>query len=492
MKKPLCLAVILTLALALSAAGILRVFSGGAADGDRTAARARLENAANSLDAYEIDAVLRPDENALAVTQTLRFTNTTGAALNTLALRFYAGAYASDETSPAATTELFDASYGESFSAGNVALAGAWWNGEVVSAAFSDDAQTVLTVKADSAPGETGVLLLRFTLSIPECAHYFGVSDGVYRFLNVLPILAMYENGAWNTDEFSSVGEPFYAQCANYTFALTVPKGYYAAASAPLTLDNGRYRGVINAARGFSFVVYPEAVCVKGQSRGVSLTAFAATKAEADRALKYAINALTRLTTLYGDAPYDSLTVCALSLSRGGFSAPGLIAYDKDQAKDDYQAEITLARLTAKQWFTVMVGTDGFSNAWQNEAPAEWALLQYVKAVYGADSMTALKRFRVDEPMKENIASSVTPGSPVDYFSGQTEYDAVVRGRGAAFLIAADEMLGGRLNEFLKSQCAGHAFQNASRAEFEKALNSFSSMDLSPLMLDYLDTYMRN
>ena len=67
-----------------------------------------------------------------------------------------------------------------------------------------------------------------------------------------------------------------------------------------------------------------------------------------------------------------------------------------------------------------------------------------------------------------------------------------MRGRGAAFLIAADEMLGGRLNEFLKSQCAGHAFQNVSRAEFEKALNSFSSMDLSPLMLDYLDTYMRN
>lgn len=492
MKKPLFLAVVLTLALALLAVGVLRIFSGGAADGDRTAARARLENAASSLDAYEIDAVLKPDENALVVTQTLRFTNTTGSTLNTIALRFYAGAYASDETSPAATTELFDASYGDTFSAGNVTLAGAWWNDKVTTAAFSDDAQTVLTVKADSAPGETGVLLLRFTLSIPECAHYFGVTDGTYRFLNVLPVLAMYENGAWNTDEFSSVGEPFYAQCANYTFALTVPTGYLAASSAPLTLENGRYRGSINAARGFSFVVYPKAVCAKGESRGVALTAFAATKAEADRALQYVSNALTRLTTLYGAAPYDSLTVCALSLSRGGFSAPGLIVYDKDQVKDDYQAEILLARLAAKQWFTVMVGTDGFSNAWQNEAPAEWAMLQYVKAVYGQDSMTALRRFRVDEPMKENIASSVTPGSPTDYFSGQTEYDTVVRGRGTAFLVAADEMLSGRLNEFLKSLCAEHAFQNVSRAEFEEALNSFASMDISPLMLDYLDTYMRN
>lgn len=459
---------------------------------DRAAARALLTAAARGLNEYAVDAALHPEEGTLSVKETLRYTNGTGDTLETLVLRTYAGAYETEEFSPAATTELFFACYGEAFSSGGIALFGAWWNGEPVETAFLDEARTALSVKIGALmPGETGELKLNLVLTIPQCAHRFGVFDGLYRFGSVLPVLAPYENGAWRADEYVSIGAPFVSACANWTFALTLPDGYEALASAPLKRENGRLTGTLTAARDFFFAVSKAYETRTGAAKGVSLTAAAKTGAQAEAALKYMARAVETLTDLYGDAPYETLSLCLGALPFDGASYPGALLI-RDDAKDEDALELLITREAARQWFGAKVGSDAFYAPWQDEALAEWALLSFVKARYGQTGMETLRAREIDEPMREHIGQTVTPGSPLDYFPDWPTYVAVARGRGAAMLVAADQMAGGRLDAFLRGYVSDFAFKTVSRADFERALNGFSGLDLSPLITDYIDTYMNN
>lgn len=458
----------------------------------RLSAQERLEDAGKGLDEYVIDAMLRADESTLTATETIRLTNRTGQALDRLTLRTYAGAYALEETSPAATTELSDSCYPEGFSAGGITMYGVWWNDAPVAAQFTDEAGTVLSVPVSVAPGEGGELRLRFTLSVPKCAHRFGVSDGVWRFGGALPVLAVFENGAWRKDEYGSVGAPFYTECANYSLTLTLPDGWTALSSAPLAFANGRWSGSLRAARDFAFVAGPSLSVARGTTDGVLISAAAADQKSAELALKYARSALHAYTALYGDAPYDTLSVCAMELGLSASSYSGLSMIARSEFADESKLELTIAREMARQWFGSLLGSDRPLEPWQDEGACEWALLRCTLKTYGQNAMESLRRFLVDEPMRENIPATVTPASPLSYFSDWTQFTAVARGRGAAFFSAADELLGGRMDAFLKDLCARFAFKNVSREAFEQALNEFSGVDLGPLTLDYLDTYISN
>ena len=92
--------------------------------------------------------------------------------------------------------------------------------------------------------------------------------------------------------------------------------------------------------------------------------------------------------------------------------------------------------------------------------------------------------------MQDKTPGTLTPGSPIDYFASYADYATVVYERGAALLLALDEMLPGGVDAFLRAYAARFAFQLVSRNEFEAFLNDYAGMDCSPLLLDYLDTVM--
>ena len=94
--------------------------------------------------------------------------------------------------------------------------------------------------------------------------------------------------------------------------------------------------------------------------------------------------------------------------------------------------------------------------------------------------------------MRVTIPRGVTPGSPLDYFSDYSEYRVVVNGRGAAALCALDTAMNGGLNAFLKHYRDTFAFRIATRADFETLLHQDTGEDWSPLLSDYLDTYLAN
>lgn len=459
--------------------------------GGRPEADARLEEASRGLTDYDLVLRLDAEKHTLAISETATFRNGTGDTLDHVVLRTWLNAFQSEDTSPAALEELYDACYPEGFSPGVLTLYDVKWNGEAAAFSYVNDDLTALRVDIPALQnGETGELTLRCVAVLPACAHRTGYTGEDYTLGNATPLLSRYENGAWRTDPYSPIGDPFVSDCANFTVTAYLPEGYVPAASCLLTRDGGAWRGSLKAARDFALCVSPAYVSASGTVNGVRVSSFAPASAGAARALEYARKALETYEGLYGPYPYPTLTVCSARFPFGGMEYPGLCMIGEDNYAPGMEdtLELKIAHETAHQWFYALVGSDQVNDPWQDEALCEYAALRYVYARYGQGSYESLKYYRADAPMRENIGLPLTPGSPISYFGTMQDYATVVYGRGAALLLALDAMLPGGADGFLRAYAEEFAFSFVSREGFQDFLNRWSGMDLEPLLVDYLDT----
>ncbi|MBR1586113.1 MAG: M1 family metallopeptidase [Clostridia bacterium] len=452
-----------------------------------------LTAAAKELTDYDVTLKLIPERRQVSITERVAFINDTGDTLTSLLLRTWLNAFQSEEDSPAATEELYDACYPQGFSEGKLTLHDVAWNGTQTAWRYDDDAQTALRVDIPPlAAGQTGELLLRCVVQIPLCAHRSGGLGDTYQLGNVIPQLSLYQDHAWRADPYTSVGDPFVSSCANYTFSVYLPEGYVPACSAPLTRgQDGAWRGSILAARDVALCLSPDYCQASARAAGgAAVYAYAKTEAGARRVAEDAKRAIDVFSGLFGPYPYPALTVCAVDFPFGGMEYSGLVMIGQSNFLDSQQdtMELTVAHETAHQWFYSLVGSDQVYAPWQDEALCQYAMLRYVRARYGQGSFDTLKYYQVDSPMAENIPGSLTPGSPIDYFGDLTAYSSVVYGRGAALLLALDEMLPGGADAFLRAYAEAFAYRFATRQDFEAFLNNYAGMDCSPLLLDYLDT----
>ena len=444
--------------------------------------------------AVQYDVVLRRsvEEASYGITETVRFRNDTGDTLETLVLRTWLNAYADEASSPAALEELYDGCYPEGFSAGYLDVYDVIWKGERVPYTYVNEDRTAMEIDVPPLEdGETGEMILRCVAHLPLCAHRAGRTGEEDRLGNVLPLLSRYENHAWRTDTYSAIGDPFVSDCADFKVTLHIPDGYVPACSALLSRDeSGAWRGELLSARDLALAVSPAYKTASGKAGRVQVYSFAKTEAAAKRALDDACSALETFSSLYGPYPYPTFTVCSVDFPFGGMEYPGLCMIGERNYLESMAdtLELIVAHETAHQWFYALVGSDQVNDPWQDEAICEYAMLRYIRERYGQGSFETLKYYRVDAPMRENIPGMLTPGSPVDYFGNLSDYSAVVYGRGAALLLALEEMLPGGVDGFLRKYAETFSYGYATRGAFEALLNEYAGEDLHPLLVDYLDT----
>lgn len=454
----------------------------------------RLKDAASSLPRYDVMLRLNPQAHTLAISQQLDYSNATPDTLSSLVLRTWLNAYETEESSPAATEELYDVCYYEGFSPGYLTLQEITWNGKAAAWRYLDKEKTVLEIDVDPLPpGEGGVLSLRAIAEIPACAHRTGYTENAYQLSHVLPLLSRYEEGAWRQDAYCPVGDPFVNDCANFSIRVYAPDDYLPVCSAPLERQqDGSWQGEILAAREIGLCIGKGYYQQKALHQGTLICSYARNQAGAKRALEDAKKAIETFSVLYGDYPWPSFTVCSADFPFGGIEYTAFCLASEDYYLESQAdtLELIIAHEAAHQWFYALVGSDQWYQPWQDEALCEYATLRYVEKRYGQGSFNTLKFYRVDSPMQEVIPGSLTPGSPIDYFGNLTDYSAVVYGRGAALMIALDEMLPQGADDFLRAYAEKFAFGFADRQAFESFLQEYSGMDLAPLLLDYLDTIM--
>jgi len=471
-------------AAALCSVGLVAILMNTIPSAQTPQAGDALLAAAEGLDEIVIDAVFDPDSQTLAVSQTFTLKNRTGSPQPELILRTYAAAMRDEDYAPSATEELHDLCYPDGFSAGGIEI-----TSKNLDYHYEDDAQTVLVISLKQAwlAGETLTLTLHYTLTIPSAAYRFGADGGVYALGNAFVIPAAYFCGEYFTEEYYSIGDPFVSECRNYSVTLTLPQGYTAVGGGTAETDGQTTTFTALASRDFAMCIGKSFHKAETEQDGVLITACAKTAANANTMLSIAKDAMRIYAELFGAYPYPCFTLSETGLPFDGMSYPSFAMIASDTLDMDSEArEIRVAREIAKQWFQAVVGTDGYNQAWQCEALAEYALLRYWEEKHGAAAREALQYSRVDTAIRLSVAG-LTPGSPLDYFYDWDEYQTVVWYRGAAALCALELALDSELDDFLCAYYDTYAFQIASRDDFERTLNDFSGEDWTPLLSDYLD-----
>lgn len=464
-----------------------------------------LKTAGEGLDEIRIDARLDVEKRTVAVTQTLKLTNRTGQEQSAVVLRTWANAYQSLDTSPCAAEEkLYDSFYPDGFSGGALVMSRALV-GEAGAAGteavyrYTDEAKTVLSVPVSGgwADGSAVTLTLSYTLQIPHMANRFGEYDGFWALGNAFAIPAVWEDGAWRTDAYTSVGDPFVSDCANYTVNVVVPEGYLCAGTGYPTVETANglssFRFSASAVRDFGLVISNRFGMAQSDEGGVLITVYAVDTSKAREMLGYAQKALRLYGERYGAYPYQSYTLAQVSFPHGGMEYPMMAMIGTENiAGDSRKLEYLIAHEAAHQWWYAVVGSDSWNQAWQDEALAEYSLLTYAEAVYGASERADLEETRMQSAMRVTVSQEVAAGSPLSDFTSTGEYTLLAYNRGAACLCALDDTLEGGLEPFLRDYYSAYAFRRATRTDFENQLSASTGEDLSPLMRDYLDTVILN
>ena len=456
--------------------------------------------ASEGLDDVSIQAQLDVEKRELTVTQEMHLQNRTGQRLDAAVLRTWPNAFQSEDTSPCTVDEgLYDSYYPDGFSRGALVVHQAQVNGEAILHRYLDDAKTVLQLPVPGgwqAEAEI-VIQLDYTVQIPCMAYRFGVWDDVWALGNAFVIPAVWEDGAYRTDAYAPVGDPFVSDCMNYDVTVSVPKGYLCAGSGYPTVEtaDGRssYHFASPAVRDFALVISDRFHTAQAVQDGVRIIAYALESSQARDMLKYAKKAFACYSDLFGDAPYPAYTIAQVSFPHDGAEYPQLSMIGSGPlAKGGRELEYAVAHEAAHQWWYAAVGSDGYHQPWQDEALYEFSLLAYAERQHGAGERADLERSRMESALRVTVSQGVTPGAPLDAFTSWSEYELVTLHRGAACLCALDRTVDGGLTAFLRDYYTTYAFLRASRQDFEALLAKSTGEDLTPLLRDYLDTHIRN
>lgn len=482
--------------LIVLAAGVVllpRVLPGGNATLPEESAE--LLTTADGLDEITVEATFDPSRKLLTAVQTLTLRNRTGQTQSAAVLRSFSGAYLSESTSPAASDELYSACYGERFSTGGLILDGAEVNGASVRYDWLDEARTVLSLPAENWAADGSVTVrLTYHVNVPDCRSRFGTDGDIYALGNVFPTPAVWEDGAWRTDAYIAVGDPFLSECANWTVRLTLPDGWRVAATgagdAVHTDDGVLHTLTAQAVRDFALVLSDRFQSAQALEDGVLVTAYARSAASARRMLDAARQALRCFAAQWGAYAYPTFTVVEVSFPYGGMEYPRLAMIGADViASGGDTLSYTVAHETAHQWWYAMVGSDSVNQPWQDESLAEYALLAYIGSVSGEAARESAAFERIETAMRVTVSGNVTPGSPIDYFADLDEYSLVVYRRGAAMWLALEKLMGREsLGDALRDYQAQYRFRIATRQSLTDVLSAHAGFDLSALMTDYLDT----
>lgn len=419
----------------------------------------------------------------LTCTQETAYVNTAGETLDRVQLRLYPNVFKRASTTPLS---------GDTVSLGEAFVTDVRVNGRAAAWAVSSSDETVLDVPVSLAPGESCVLSLHYTITLPEAAWRLGESDGVALYGNAFAHAAVYEDGRFRDDAYSALGYPFYLDAQNVTLHLTLPEGVTAAVGGALRAQEGNtYTYECLGVRDVSFALSRKFHTVQAMHGDTLVSVYARSAKNARQTLETALSVLDIYEALFEYAyPYPTLTLAQGDLGTYGgmeYSAYAVIGDAAYETGGD-SLELIIAHEIAHQWFGVLVGSDPIQTPWLDEAMSEYASMLYLEKAHGQRAFDEFYAQKIEPALRITRPFGVTTGAPMDVFESVSEYAQTVYQRGAGMLHGIREAIGlEAFCEFVNLYVNRFAFTHADRADFAQALREATGSDWTGYLNDYLD-----
>ena len=246
-------------------------------------------------------------------------------------------------------------------------------------------------------PAESVAVNIEYVLTLAQVEHRTGVAKRSVNLGNFYPVLCAYEEGkGFYECVYSSNGDPFYSETADYEVTLTADEKYVAASSGQ-TVSATRKGGkmvceyALENARDFALVLGEEYEVFQTQASGVHILYYAYDDDNVEQTLELLSDCISYFSDTFGDFPYKTYAAVQTGFCFGGMEYPALVYLSDSLSREEYL--YTAVHETAHQWWYAAVGNNECEYAFLDEGLAEYSSYLFFSEYgeYGIDAAARLK-----------------------------------------------------------------------------------------------------
>lgn len=402
------------------------------------------------------------DGDTIRGQQTVNIKNNYIEGLDKVVFNLYANAYSEKTVDKAYTTKL--SKYGgiqvNSVMVNNVACK---------DFAISDNGQILTVPIAALKLKESAEIGMEYAITIPECNLRFGMSGNSYNLANFYPQLAVFREGSFRQDRFTTIGDPLFSEVADYEVTVTLKKEIVLASSAKSVTENvnGNLKTIFYKGeniRDFALAANMDFKTVKAMFNDTAVTYYYTKDTNSAAALDYAMSALKTFSETFGNYAYPTFSIVQAPFYCGGMEFSSLI-YIADDVKD---VQSTIVHETAHQWWYGMVGSDSFNESYLDEglttfATAYYYLLNNDMEKYDAEikaNVDAYMLYEKLQKMRKTDNVLVMTKSLYDYTAYQ--YNMLAYNKGCMMFMSLFETMGkDKFNKALSTYLTNNKYKIA-------------------------------
>ena len=347
-----------------------------------------LTRAGRNSDTITINAEYDSANKTLTATQSVRYKNRSGAALDSVKFHIYANAYRDGaKFAPIASTEVPKA-YPNGKNFGNISVGEVKAGGNNVGVFIEGEDDNVLSVPLAKPlkSGKSANIEIGYTVKLANIKHRLGWTDSAINLGNFYPVPCIYEDGKWQTYPYSFNGDPFYNALHNFNVTLKCDKDFTVASSGALvsqqTDDNKQIiKHKSTAIRDFAMVLSKKFKSVTKVANKVVVNYFYINDINPNESLQCAVDSLKTFSRLFTKYPYKQLSVVQTDFLHGGMEYGELVYISHDvlngeNASRDFHKQVIIHEI-AHQWWYGVTGNNQVHTAWIDEGLAEYSTLLF-------------------------------------------------------------------------------------------------------------------
>lgn len=250
--------------------------------------------------------------------------------------------------------------------------------------------ENILSVKLSSPvyPEEKTAVEIEFSLKLAKVIARTGINKKTINLANFYPILCGREESGFFECEYYSIGDPFFAEVADYKVTLCAEEKYTVAASGKITESkhaDGKTTSVykLDSARSFAFVLSENFESVTAKAGNAEVNYYFYKDDAPEETLKTAVRAINLFSEKFGEYIYPVYSVVQTEFVQGGMEFSAL-TFISDALEEKAYREVVVHE-TAHQWWQTAVGNNEVKYGFLDEGLTEYSVIVFYEnfAEYG-------------------------------------------------------------------------------------------------------------
>ena len=429
---------------------------------------------------YEIIVEYKPLDNALTGTVKMDFFNHSERELDCLQLQLYPNAYRKgaiySQIGYDAMTEAYHAgeSYGEISISSVLGCTGFTVGGEDKNVLYAH-------LEKPLAPEERITLDIGFSTRLADVNAPLGRTKSTVNFAGAFPTAcALTENGFYECVP-SDVGQAIFADCADYSVRLTLPKEYRLACAGEIVEERAleskkQYTVSATSVRDFTFSLSTSYALLQGYTGKTEVAYYHTSDERADEVLALAMQAVEYYSSIFGEYPYKRLALLQTNIVQKAVDYAGVCMLSEGLDGDGLIWSVLTK--TAAQWWYAAVGANRVENAWLVDGLSAYAAALFLEThpKYERSKKEVVEEARREyDGYRESYRKALgwvdtRMNRPLSTFLNGYEYRCVSERKAVVMLSELEKAVGGkRLLASLRKYYAENLYGSATPAHLAGA-----------------------